>query len=283
MRETVTSVATASGDLRAIVRYPGTAPLLPGIVLVDGSGEGAADNWGQWPAVIGGCGAVVLAHDKPGSGGSPGDWRDQTFADRACESLAALEVLRKQPGVDPGRLGFLGISQGGWVSYLAACMDPQAVSQVVAISGPGVSVAEQERYRIALAGPGTARHATSTTSLNCSLSLPATWRSIRPPCSPMCAAPCSPRSAAPTRWCPFPAASPYSASCCPATRATPLPSSPPPTTTSSPPSLTTRSSCPSSSPPASCPCSLAGSAPDRHSAPPLPRRRAATSALLTCR
>ena len=63
-------------------------------------------------------------------------------------------MLRKQPGVDPGRLGFLGISQGGWVSYLAACMDPQAVSQVVAISGPGVSVAEQERYRLALAVDG---------------------------------------------------------------------------------------------------------------------------------
>jgi pimeloyl-ACP methyl ester carboxylesterase len=97
------------------------------------------------------CGAVVLTHDKPGCGGSPGDWRDQTLADRARDSLAALEVLRRQAGVDPGRVGFLGISQGGWVSYLAASQVPRAVRQVVAISGPGVSVADQERYRIACA------------------------------------------------------------------------------------------------------------------------------------
>jgi dienelactone hydrolase len=67
MRQAETSVRTASGQMRAVVYYPDAEPPLPGIVLVDGSGD----------------------------------------------SLAALEVLRQQPGVDPGRVGFLGISQGG--------------------------------------------------------------------------------------------------------------------------------------------------------------------------
>jgi dienelactone hydrolase len=149
MRETVTSVRTAMGDMRAVVYYPSSDGPLPGIVLVDGAGDSVADDWGAQPATFGGCGAVILTHDKPGCGGSPGDWHDQTLADRASDSLAALEVLRHQPGVDPGRVGFLGISQGAWVSYLAASMAPRAVRHIVTISGAGVSPAEQERYRIA--------------------------------------------------------------------------------------------------------------------------------------
>ncbi len=154
MRVTMMPVAAAAGDLRAMVHYPDAAGMLPGVVLVDGGGDSTAEGWAEQTAAFAACGAVVLTHDKPGCGGSPGDWRDQSLADRARDSLAALEVLRCQPGVDPGRVGLLGISQGGWVSYLAASLAPQAVRQVVTVSGPGVSAADQERYRIACAVHG---------------------------------------------------------------------------------------------------------------------------------
>jgi uncharacterized protein len=147
----VTRVAAAAGDLRAVIYYPDRDHPLPGVVLVDGAGEGTADGWGRWPAAIADCGAVVLAHDKPGCGGSPGDWREQTFEDRAVETLAAVEVLHEQPGVDPERVGLLGISQGGWVAYLAASLAPERLSQVVSVAGAGVSAVEQERFRIACA------------------------------------------------------------------------------------------------------------------------------------
>jgi pimeloyl-ACP methyl ester carboxylesterase len=142
-------VATAAGELRALIHQPDRAYPLPGVVLVDGAGEGTADGWDLWSTAIADCGAVVLAHDKPGCGESPGDWREQTFADRAAETLAAAEVLRGQPGVDRRRVGLLGISQGGWVAYLAASLAPERISQIVSVSGPGVSPVEQERYRIA--------------------------------------------------------------------------------------------------------------------------------------
>ncbi len=151
MHETTTCVRTEAGELRALVRRPdGADRPLPGVVLVDGALDGTADGWGEWPSAVAGCGAVVLSHDKPGCGGSPGDWRDQDFADRARESLAAVEVLRAVPGVDPARVGLLGISQGGWITQLAAAMAPRAVRQIVAVSA-GVAVAEQERHRLALA------------------------------------------------------------------------------------------------------------------------------------
>jgi uncharacterized protein len=157
MREVMTSIGTAAGDLRAIAWYPDSNRTpLPGLVLVDGAGDGTADGWGERPAVFAGFGAVVLSHDKPGCGGSPGSWLDQSLQDRARETLAAVEFLRNQPEVDRDRVGLLGVSQGGWVSILAASLAPDAIRAVVTISGPGVSVSEQERYRIARAVAGDA-------------------------------------------------------------------------------------------------------------------------------
>ena len=141
-------VPTRAGDLAGIVRRPAGRASAPGVVLVDGSGEGSKDEWGGWPEWIADCGVIVLRHDKPGCGGSPGDWREQSFEDRADESLAAATVLRSLPGVGPG-VGLCGISQGGWVSLLAAARAPETVDFVVTISGPGVTPAEQERARIA--------------------------------------------------------------------------------------------------------------------------------------
>ena len=144
-----TVVPGGDGDLRACVWVAKEAlGSRPGVVLVDGSGDGACDDWGEWPQRFVDCGAVVLAHDKPGCGGSPGDWTTQTFGDRAHESLSALEVLRRYPSVAGGPVGLLGFSQGGWVSLLAAALSPDVVDFVVAVSGPGVGPAEQDRYRI---------------------------------------------------------------------------------------------------------------------------------------
>jgi len=142
-------VPAAAGELRALIQVPdGATTPLPGLVLVDGSGEGAADDWGEWPGRFLDCEAVVLTYDKPGCGGSPGDWLSQTFLDRAHESLSALRVLRAHPAVAGQSVGLLGFSQGGWVSLLAASLDEQLVDFVVSISGPGIGPAEQDRYRI---------------------------------------------------------------------------------------------------------------------------------------
>jgi uncharacterized protein len=144
-----TVIPAEAGELRALIQVPdGVMTPLPGLVLVDGSGEGAADDWGEWPDRFLDCEAVVLTHDKPGCGASPGDWLAQTFLDRAHESLSALRVLRSHPAVADQPVGLVGFSQGGWVSLLAASLDDELVDFVVSISGPGVGPADQERYRI---------------------------------------------------------------------------------------------------------------------------------------
>lgn len=162
MNETTTAIPTEAGELRAVIWRSedidrDDSRARPGVVLVDGSGDGTADEtWRGLAAVVTACGAVALSHDKPGCGGSPGNWLDQSFHDRARETLAAVEVLRSQPGVDSDRVGLVGVSQGGWVSYIAASLAPDALEQIVTVSGPGVSPAEQERFRLETATGGDA-------------------------------------------------------------------------------------------------------------------------------
>jgi pimeloyl-ACP methyl ester carboxylesterase len=132
---------TKVGNLNAII----TADAAPraGLVLIDGSGPATRHEWVGIPAWLAARGVATLRHDKPGCGGSPGDWRAQSLPDRAAEALAAVATLRAETGVE--RAGLIGYSQGGWVSLLAATSRPQAVDFVINVSGPAVGIAEQER------------------------------------------------------------------------------------------------------------------------------------------
>jgi pimeloyl-ACP methyl ester carboxylesterase len=140
------------GDVRlaGLLLTPATAGPHPALVLIDGSGAGDRQS-GCLPAVrehLVRQGLAVLVYDKPGCGGSSGDWRRQTFVrDRASEALAALRYLQGRPDIRPARVGLWGISQGGWVVLLAAARSP-AVAFVVAVSAPGVSPAEQIVYEL---------------------------------------------------------------------------------------------------------------------------------------
>ena len=116
--------------------------------MVDGAGDGDRYDWGSLPARIADAGSIVLRHDKPGCGGSPGHWTNQSFHDRARESLAAVAALREHPATAGQPVGLYGISQGGWVALLAAVLDPDAVDFVISHSGPGTTPAQQERERI---------------------------------------------------------------------------------------------------------------------------------------
>jgi uncharacterized protein len=125
---------------------PGAGPH-PGVVFVHGSGPAEGKSWEQEAVALAGAGIAGLAYDKPGCGASGGDWRGQSFQDRALEALAAVACLQRQPGMDAARVAVLGGSQGGWIGPLAASQSSQ-VAAVVSLSGPGVSPFEQEAFRV---------------------------------------------------------------------------------------------------------------------------------------
>jgi uncharacterized protein len=119
----------------------------PAVAFVDGSGPAERDSFSEEAEALAGAGFASLGWDKPGCGGSGGDWRAQSLQDRATEALAAVGCLAAQDGVDPALIALLGGSQGGWVGPLAASRSG-AVAAVISLSGPGVSPYAQEAWRV---------------------------------------------------------------------------------------------------------------------------------------
>jgi len=136
--------------LAGTLTMPPTCAPLAGVVMIQGSGPADRDNSGYFVPIrdhLARHGIAVLCYDKPGIGGSSGDWRGQTLRDRAVEALAALHFLQGRDDVGPTRVGLYGHSQGGWAVPLAASMS-RDVAFVVAVSGPGVCPAEQGVYAV---------------------------------------------------------------------------------------------------------------------------------------
>ncbi|WP_248487685.1 alpha/beta fold hydrolase [Pseudomonas sp. CYM-20-01] len=111
-------------------------------------GDGPMDRFaahGYFPLInsLLDAGIGVFTWDKQGIGESTGHWLSQSMADRATEAVAALAQVRKQEGVAPDKVGFLGFSQGGWVIPRAASGGDPGFSVII---GGAVSWRRQGMY-----------------------------------------------------------------------------------------------------------------------------------------
>lgn len=91
-------------------------------------------------------GYASLSMNKPGVGGSAGNWLDQSMEDRADETMAAISWARKRPDIDSRRIGLWGASQAGWVLPKVAARTP-GLKFVIAVS-PAVNWQQQGRYNL---------------------------------------------------------------------------------------------------------------------------------------
>lgn len=116
-------------------------------VFVHGSGDMPRDAYGYYESfwrLFADKGWCSLSWDKPGIGGSEGDWRSQSMEDRAAEVSAAIDFLRQDVGLEDGLVGLIGFSQAGWVM-------PKVVNRrddvafMISVSG-AVNWMEQSRY-----------------------------------------------------------------------------------------------------------------------------------------
>lgn len=94
-------------------------------------------------------GFALLVFDKRGCGSSTGDWQVADFDDLADDVLAGLHHLAEtNSSVDARRIGLLGLSQGGWVSLVAASKS-DSVRFVAKLSGAAMTPAEQGHAAVA--------------------------------------------------------------------------------------------------------------------------------------
>jgi len=85
---------------------------------------------------------AVVFMNKRGMGLSEGNWMKNDFSGRAEDVMAAVDHLRKLPGIDESRIGVIGHSQGGWVANLVASRD-SSLHFFISLAGPVTSVQEQ--------------------------------------------------------------------------------------------------------------------------------------------
>lgn len=100
---------------------------VPAAIILSGTGKQDRDgNMGGHKMFadiadhLGRCGIAVLRFDDRGTGESTGVYETSTTMDFANDGLAALAFLKKQKGIDPERIGFIGHSEGGAAMSIAA-------------------------------------------------------------------------------------------------------------------------------------------------------------------
>jgi pimeloyl-ACP methyl ester carboxylesterase len=122
--------------LAGVMHVPTREPRYPCVVFLHGyTGNRMGDHCILVKAARELCraGYGCLRFDFRGSGESEGDFADITVDGEISDAMAALEFLKGFKGIDPGRIGLVGLSLGGSV---AACVGARAGVRSLALWSP---------------------------------------------------------------------------------------------------------------------------------------------------
>jgi uncharacterized protein len=140
------AVTLAGTAIRSLGRGTG-----PAVVMVHSSGNQSRNGPNAYfrliANVLAANGITTLVFDKRGVGDSTGSWPTATFDDLAGDLHAAVDAVRRVPGVDPNGVGIWSLSQGGWIAPLVAARDDR-VRCLVLVSAAATSPAQQEIARV---------------------------------------------------------------------------------------------------------------------------------------
>ncbi|MFD8482391.1 alpha/beta hydrolase family protein [Kitasatospora sp. NPDC059673] len=124
-----------------LIAAPGASGA-PGLVMVGGAGPVAMDELRPAAEAYAAHGIPTLIWDKRTAGYST---LSRDYDRLADDALAAVQLLRSRPGIDPNRVGLWGLSEGAWVVTLAAGRTSE-VSFVVTAGAVGLSPARQQAW-----------------------------------------------------------------------------------------------------------------------------------------
>jgi hypothetical protein len=172
--ETVSFSGTDGSRLVGTLTRPRDQPPRAAVVLSTWFGRVDRDQrvlghrpFAIWADAMTRRGLATLRYDKRGAGDSAGDFNIATTGDFAADLAEAVTFLKRQPGIDPRRVGLFGHSEGGHISADVAAADP-AITFCVLLTPSGVpeeDMFDTELFRGALAVGGTPLHPEQTIAL----------------------------------------------------------------------------------------------------------------------
>lgn len=138
-------------------RLVGTLYLPPGPgphpVMVGVHGSGPVDRsdlyQGEAARYFAPRGVAFFMYDKRGIGESSGTYPgsySSSMVIYAMDALAAVDRVDEHDDIDGTRIGLWGVSQAGWIIPLAASLDQDKIAFTIIISGPTVSIREENLY-----------------------------------------------------------------------------------------------------------------------------------------
>lgn len=139
--------SSTGADLVGTVYLPSVGNHLPAIVVLHHSALGTRDAavYHHLREGLPPMGFAVLIYDRRGSGQSSGNPQSVDYETLADDAIAGQRALARIPRIDPGKIGFWGLSQGGWLAVLAAGRSPDAAF-AISVSAPLVTADEQMQF-----------------------------------------------------------------------------------------------------------------------------------------
>lgn len=125
------------------LHLPASAESVPAVVVAHGAGTPTREEplYRHLTDGLPALGFAVFVYDRRDSGESEGDLDEADYHDLAADAVAAKRAVAAEPEVDGERMGFWGLSQGGWIAVLAASRSEATF--VVSASAPLTTPAEQ--------------------------------------------------------------------------------------------------------------------------------------------
>jgi dipeptidyl aminopeptidase/acylaminoacyl peptidase len=137
----------AGANLVGTAYLPNVGNHLPAIVVLHSAGAATREAalYRHLREGLPALGFAVLIYDRRGSGQSSGSLQSADYEMLADDAIAGQHALAKLPRIDPSKIGFWGLSQGGWLAVLAAGRSRDAAF-AISVSAPLVTADDQMQY-----------------------------------------------------------------------------------------------------------------------------------------
>ena len=137
----------AGANLAGTVYLPSAGNHFPAVVVLHHAGAATRESalYRHLREGLPALGFAVLIYDRRGSGQSSGSLQGVDYETLADDAIAGQHALAKLSRIDPAKIGFWGLSQGGWLAVLAAGRSRDAAF-AISVSAPLVTADEQMQF-----------------------------------------------------------------------------------------------------------------------------------------